>query len=68
MGGEPYWVVPNARVPIPHRLRYAAEVVNAMKAVAKRPKAPSFAARRIFRMAMEQQRRRTLKRWMGNIR
>lgn len=68
MSDVPYWVVPNARVPIPHRLRYAAEAMNAMKAVAKRPKAPPMAARRIFRMAMEQQRRRTLKRLMGNIR
>lgn len=67
MSDIPYWVVPNARVPITHRLRFAAEVLNAMAACRQRP-LPKMASRRVFRMAMEKQRRRRLKLWTGNVR
>ena len=63
---QPYWVVPNVRVPIGSRLRFAADVANAVRAV--KHGLPRMAQRRAFRMAMERQTRRRLKLWRENVR
>jgi len=58
-----YPVVRAVRVPIPLRLRFAAEALTAMQKVPK--DAPRMRARRCFRLAMERQRMRTMRRWVG---
>lgn len=61
----PYWVVPGVRVPIGHRLRFAADVAMAFRAVPKG--LPAMAQRRALRMAMVKRARLRLKLWRGNI-
>jgi hypothetical protein len=59
-------ILPHQRVPIPARLRFAAEVMNAAQAVPKG--APAMRQARCFRLAMEKQRRRVLRAWKGTVR
>lgn len=66
MPDAPFWVVPGARVPIPARCRFAAEVFNASRAVP--PGAGLMRQRRCFRLAMEKQKRRGLRVWRGTVR
>lgn len=59
-------ILPHQRIPITMRLRFAAEVMMATRAV---PRAAGLMRqRRCFRLAMVKQKRRVLKLWRGNIR
>jgi hypothetical protein len=58
-------ILPHQRIPITMRMRFAAEVISASGQV---PKGASIMRqRRCFRMAMEKQKRRTLRLWRGTI-
>lgn len=61
-----FTILPHQRIPIPMRMRFAAECLMASRAVPK--DAIEARQRRCFRLAMEKQKRRVLKLWRGTVR
>jgi hypothetical protein len=61
-----FTILPHQRIPIPMRLRFAAECLMASRAVPK--DASPMRQRRCFRLAMEKQKRRMLRLWRGAVR
>ena len=63
MNRDPFPIFPTIRIPIPTRLRFAADVIEASKAVP--PNASAMRQRRCFRLAMEKRRWKRLHRWLS---